>query len=133
VNFDESGIPHVGPRVAGQDRPVPDSPPDGLWEPVNALREAAKQANARHMGVHRVQASYYVDSQTGERVAVVDAASIAYGNENNDAQVRWGRLATDQRGRPMIVPTPDDVCEVPGQPSVRNANPIRVPLGKDGD
>ncbi|MGH9211406.1 MAG: hypothetical protein ACRD2C_12105 [Acidimicrobiales bacterium] len=134
VHFGENGIPQVGPDVAGQDEPMPDAPP-GLWEPENALREGAKQADARHMGVHRTQASYYVDPQTGDRVAVVDAATIRYSNETDAAHVSWGRLGSDPQGRPTVVPTPDEDCGVgsAGQPTVRTANPMRVPLEGGGD
>jgi hypothetical protein len=135
VNVGPNGIPHVGPGAPGHDQPLGPLPPDGLHEAAGAIVAAGEQhAHARHMGVVRTQATYYVDPQTGENVAVVDAAGVAYSNTDDAAHVRWGRLASDEHGNPTVVPTPDEDCGVgnpPGQPIARTANPIRVPLDED--
>jgi hypothetical protein len=75
--------------------------------------------------VFRTQATYYVDGR-GERVAVIDAASIRYDNGTNEAIVTSGRLSTDDRGRPEIVPQPPDpiTCLPPDE----SRTSFRIPL-----
>jgi hypothetical protein len=104
---------------------------------AGAITEAGKYADEQHRNVFQTQTTYYVDPHSGERVAVVDAASIRYDNDTNEAIVTSGRLSTGDRGQPELVPqspNPSDpnapICVPPG-PYVEAANTLRIPL-EDG-
>lgn len=148
IHLDENGYPIAGSGVAGQSQvPRPPvlgddgSPPksglDAIGNIQGGLSEASKYMDERYRNVYLTQTTFYVDPRTNERVAVVDAASIRYDNDSNDAIVTSGRLATDERGRPALVPRPPMVdpdapyCPPAGQPGVGPATQLRIPVGED--
>jgi hypothetical protein len=152
VQLTPDGFPVAGPDVAGHS-PRPGSLPPGDAGASRAeaiglvgggMYEAGKHASARYRNVFRTQATFYVDPRTGERVAVVDAASIRYDNDNNEATVTSGRLSVDGDGRPTIVARPPEVdpdaaaCPTgPGGPGASGgsraepATTLRIPLQED--
>jgi hypothetical protein len=154
IHLDENGYPVAGPGVTGQSAAPGSLPPDDNPVPVDTsdprrprlnpggmslaeargerlgmiaggISEANKYADEQHRNVYRTQATYYVDGQ-GERVAVIDAASIRYDNDSNEAIVTSGRLSSDDRGQPEIVPQPPDpiTCLPPDE----SRTSFRVPL-----
>lgn len=139
IHLDANGNPVAGPGVTGQSLAPRPRPPgdagaeaaDGIGLVEGALHEASQYVDERHRNVYRTQTTYYVDPHSGDRVAVVDAASIRYDNDSNDAIVTSGRLSTDDRGRPELVPPPSDpnapIC-VPSGPSFEASNTLRIPL-----
>jgi hypothetical protein len=154
IHLDANGYPVAEPGVTGHTPvlgglppgdppPDPDSPQgnirayafEGAALGLNGLIEAGKHANARHKNVFRTQTTFYIDPQSGQRVAVVDAASIRYSNDDNEAIVTSGRLSTDDDGRAVLVPRPPDppdpdapACPSPDQPAIRPATTLRIPL-----
>lgn len=146
VQLTPDGFPVAGPDVAGHS-PRPGSLPPGDAGASRAeaiglvgggLFEAGKHAHARHRNVLRTQATFYVDPRTGERVAVVDAASIRYDNDSNEATVTSGRLSVGAGGRPTLVPRPpeidpdDPACPTgPRGAGVGPATTLRIPLQED--
>jgi hypothetical protein len=154
IHLDENGYPVAEPGVTGHTpvlggRPPGDPPPDpdspqgnirayafeGAALGLNGLIEAGKHANARHKNVFRTQTTFYVDPQSGQRVAVVDAASIRYSNDDNEAIVTSGRLSSDDDGRAVLVPRPPDppdpdapACPSPDQQAMRPPTTLRIPL-----
>jgi hypothetical protein len=141
LRLDENGYPVAGPGITGRspepgDLPPSDAPPPNMgprvaaFEGVAALGagavEVGKHWDAKHKNILRTQSSFYVDPQTGQRVAVIDAASIHYDNDNNEAIVTSGRLSTDGHGRPRLIRRPD-FCPAPGQPQAGPAPELRIP------
>lgn len=154
IHLDENGYPVVGPEVTGHsgapgslplstDGSDPRNPRDAAFGGVGlvmaGLVEAGKYADAKYTNVFRTQTTFYVDPQTGERVAVVDAARITYNNSSGDAIVTSGRLSTDDRGDPVLVPRPPEYdpdaphCPSPDpdQPSIGPATRIHIPAEED--
>lgn len=155
IHLDEDGYPVPGPGVTGHSATPGSLPPDdapdypverrpdgrrwlnpggmslgtargeGLGLIAGAISEANKYADEEHRNVLRTQTTYYVDGR-GERVAVVDAARIRYDNNTNEAIVTSGRLSTNDRGRPELVPQPPDpiTCLPPDE----SRTSFRVPL-----
>jgi hypothetical protein len=135
IHFDENGHVVAGPEVTGHAVPPGSLPPGDAGTPDDArtaavdasllalagLAEASKHTHTQYANVHQTQTSFYFDPAIGEHVAVVDAANIHYDNDTNEAVVRYGRLAADEDGEPMIVPPPDDPdgvnCPPLGSPS----------------
>lgn len=152
IQLDENGFPVVGRGVTGHTSPprsLPpgDPPPDvpegdarrfafeGAALALAGIVEAGKYVHARHSNVFRTQTTFYVDPQSGQRVAVVDAASIRYSNDGNEAVVTSGRLSTDDDGRPALVARPPDppapdapACPSPDQPRIGPATTLHIPL-----
>jgi hypothetical protein len=153
IHLDEDGYPVAGPGVTGHSATPGSLPPDGAPDyPVGnpyrpklnpggmslgdargdsigliagGISEAGKYADEQHRNVFRTQTTYYVDGH-GQRVAVVDAASIRYDNDTNEAIVRSGRLSTDERGRPELVPQPPD--PITCLPVDESRTSFRIPL-----
>jgi hypothetical protein len=103
---------------------------------AGAITEMNKYADEQHRNVLRTQTTYYVDPHSGDRVAVVDAASIRYDNDTNEAVVTSGRLSTGDDGQPELVPQspepqPSDpnapIC-LPPPPSAQGTNILHIPL-----
>lgn len=84
-----------------------------------ALAGFSQGAHLRYSGNMAARVQYYVDPSTGQRVAVVDAVSIGY-NDDNDPVVATGRMTFDERGHPSIVARPPD----PGDPCVTGDHPV---------
>jgi hypothetical protein len=95
----------------------------------NGLAEYLKHSDAEHAGVNRVQTTFYIDPETGERVAVVDAARVFYDNQSGDAIVESGRLSVNEEGEPVIIDRPIGTREHPTseQPNMGPAGDIRIP------
>jgi hypothetical protein len=121
VHFDANGNLVVGPDVGATSGPrspilggvdAPQTPQDAAWGGVelfqNGVAEMSKYVDARYQNVLSTNTTFYVDPATGQRVAVVDAASIRYDNSTNEAIITSGRLTTDEQGNPTIVATPVD-------------------------
>jgi hypothetical protein len=133
----EQALPWRSSSAPGWWRGPSEAPPGLRWEPipgtrdplntprgrraagialVGALAEAAKHTNVRNKNIFRARTTFYVDPRTGQRVAVVDVASITYEKRDDDGDpatdprqhvvVRWGRLTTDELGRPTVVAHP---------------------------
>jgi hypothetical protein len=150
IHLDENGYPVAGPGVTGHSSapgslPASDAPPpdlstrqaagEGVSLIAGGMYEASKHMDARYQNVFRTQASFYVDPRTGERVAVVDAASIRYDNDSDEAIVTSGRLSVDDRGRPQLIARPPEVdpnapsCPTgPQGPTMGPATTIRIPV-----
>jgi hypothetical protein len=142
VQFDANGNLVVGPGAAGH-TPLPRGlPPDASSDPptgrqlpfagsqllLGGFHEAMKYADAEYQNVLSTQTTFYVDPNTGERVAVVDAASIRYDNGNNDAIVTSGRLTTDAEGDPTIIATPPDPDDPDCTGAQERPTETRIPL-----
>lgn len=131
IHFDENGRLVPGPEV-GENGPPPMHPPapgdaggntpgvivpgsGGGWGNIQGgLAAATEHASSRHDGVHHMQTTYYVDPETGERVAVVNAAKMMYSSD--EIIIREGRLTFDENGEPEVVHPPP-----PGDPSAPSA------------
>lgn len=142
IRFDENGHIVMGPEV-GETGPPPMHPPaqDGAGDPPpgvivpdrgggwsniqGALAAATEHANHQHDGIHHMQTTYYIDPETGERVAVVNAAKMFYGQDElgrDEIVIREGRLSFDGNGEPEIIHPPP-----PGEPREPTAPPFPAP------
>lgn len=146
IHLDENGYPVAGSDVTGHSV-APRDPlagdagttgADGIGLVQGGLSEASNYVDDRYRNVYQTQTTFYVDPVTNERVAVVDAASIRYDNDTNEAIVTSGRLSTNDDGQPTIVPRPNDpdpdAASCPtddGQPSVGPASELRIPVEDD--
>lgn len=151
IHLDENGYAVVGPGVTGHTQPPGSLPVDASTDPptgrqlpfagaqlaLGGLYEAARHADARWQNVFRTQTTFYVDPATGQRVAVVDAASIRYDNDGNDAIVTSGRLSVDDDGRPTLIEPPPEYdpdatsCPTGDQEAIRPSRTQRIPLEED--
>jgi hypothetical protein len=147
IHLDENGYAVVGPGVTGLSLAPRSMPADASTEPpsrrempfaaaqlaLGGLYEAGRHADARWRNVFRTQTTFYVDPASGERVAVVDAASIRYDNDSNEAIVTSGRLSVVD-GRPRLVDPPPQAapgatqCPPGDQPVIRPNRTQRIPL-----
>jgi hypothetical protein len=134
VQFDENGNLVAGPGATGH-TPLLQPPAMGDAHGVElvqgGLYEASKYMDSRYQNVLSTNTTFYVDPATGQRVAVVDAASIRYDNGSNDAIITSGRLTVDEQGNPTIVATPTDYDAPDCTGAQERPTEIRIPLEED--
>lgn len=142
VQFDANGNLVVSPGAAGHTQAPRGLPPDASSDPptgrqlpfagtqllLGGFHEAMKYADAEHQNVLSTSTTFYLDPNTGQRVAVVDAASIRYDNGSNEAIITSGRLTIDEQGNPTIVATPVDYDAPDCTGSQERPTEIRVPV-----
>ncbi len=121
--------PPGGAPAPGVDRPAGPAVGGGAELAQGVFAGLAQAADERHAGVYQTQTNFYVDPQTGEHVAVVDAAHVLY-DEGGDVLVVPGRMDFADPGRPEFVPL--DVLYPPGpEPSMSAPNVITIPAEED--
>jgi hypothetical protein len=142
VQFDANGNLVTSPGAAGLTQPPRGLPPDASSDPptgrqlpfagaqlaLGGFHEAMKYADAEYQNVLSTNTTFYLDPNTGQRVAVVDAASIRYDNGNNEAIITSGRLTVDDQGNPTIVATPTDYDAPDCTGAQERPSEIRIPV-----
>jgi hypothetical protein len=154
IHIDEYGYAVPAAGVTGHTRATAGLPPQGADVPQTtraaaadavaqlggALSELGKHSDARFDNVFRMQTTFYEDPVSGEQVAVVNAASIRYDNDSNEAVIVSGRLSVGDDGQPTLIappkvtdPSPQDTdyCPPGTAPSIGPSPVLRVPLEED--